>query len=259
MPNTGKSTFFTRLTGAHAQIGNWPGLTVDLLQAQLELGGRLARVVDLPGIYDLRGYSEDELLVRGFLERTPLDLVLVILNASQIDRQLQLVLQAQSLGLPVLLLLNMADEARRFGLTIDHDVLSSELGLTVLPISAKYGTGFAEVRAAIEARLALAEAPVRCLDPARFLLADPALDAALAPLLEAAVRLPDRLKDRTTRRLDALLLHPVLGLPLFFGVMFLMFQGIYALGVPLQAGLATVLNGLGAQLLRPLLGGLPPF
>lgn len=259
MPNTGKSTVFSRLTGAHAQIGNWPGLTVDLMQAQLELGGQSRRVVDLPGLYDLRGYSEDELLVRGFLERTPLDLVLVILNASQIDRQLQLVLQARSLGLPLMVLLNMADEARRFGLTIDDGALSRELGLPVYPISAKYGTGFAEARSAIEARLKGGAPPGRCLDPSRFLLDDPALDAALAPLLEAAVRLPDRLKDRTTRRLDALLLHPVLGLPLFFAAMFLMFQGIYALGVPLQAGLATVLDGIGTQLLRPLLGGLPPF
>ncbi|MCP9848527.1 ferrous iron transport protein B [Cyanobium sp. Morenito 9A2] len=259
MPNTGKSTFFTRLTGAHAQIGNWPGLTVDLMQAQLELGGQPALVVDLPGLYDLRGYSEDELLVRGFLESTRLDLVLVILNASQIDRQLQLVLQARSLGLPVLVLLNMADEARRFGLTIDHGALSRELGLPVLPISAKYGTGCAEARAAIEARLSCDTPPGRCLDPARFLLDDLALDAALAPLLAAAVRLPERLKDRTTRRLDAVLLQPLLGLPLFFLAMFLMFQGIYALGVPLQLGLAHGLERVGTELIRPLLAGLPPF
>ena len=259
MPNTGKSTYFTRLTGAHAQIGNWPGLTVDLMQAQLELAGLPSLLVDLPGIYDLRGYSEDECLVRDFLERTPLDLVLIILNASQIDRQLQLVIQARSLGLPVLVLLNMCDEARRFGLTIDHNLLAEELGVPVLPISAKYGTGLEAARAAIDGRIAAGHGPVLCNDPSAALLDDGALEAVIGPLLAAAVQLPERLRDRTTRRLDAVVLHPLLGLPVFFATMFLMFQGIYALGVPLQSWLGSLLAAIGTDLLRPLLSGWPPF
>ena len=97
MPNTGKSTLFNQLTGSHAQIGNWPGLTVDLMQAQLRIDGQTLQLVDLPGIYDLRGHSDDEAVVRRFLEATPVDLVLVVLNASQLDRQLRLALQVQQL------------------------------------------------------------------------------------------------------------------------------------------------------------------
>ncbi len=68
MPNTGKSTFFNRFTGAQANIGNWPGITVDLTVAKVNLGEEVVQVVDLPGIYDLRGFSEDEAVVQKFLE-----------------------------------------------------------------------------------------------------------------------------------------------------------------------------------------------
>jgi ferrous iron transport protein B len=115
MPNTGKSTLFNRLTGAHASIGNWPGITVDLMMAHVTLGPETVEVIDLPGIYDLRGFSEDEAVVRRFLEQTPLNLVAIILNATQIDRQISLAIQLQHLQLPTVLLLNMADEAATFG------------------------------------------------------------------------------------------------------------------------------------------------
>jgi len=144
MPNTGKSTLFNKLTGSHAHIGNWPGITVDLMQASLELAGRSAQLIDLPGIYDLRGHSEDEAVVRRFLASTAIDLVVVILNASQLDRQLRLALQVQELGLPTLVLLNMADEAKRFGVSINLPALSEHLGLPVLLVSAKYGRGWAK-------------------------------------------------------------------------------------------------------------------
>ena len=93
MPNTGKSTFFNRLTGATARVGNWPGITVDLMTAKIILGSAITQVVDLPGIYSFHGFSEDEKVVRDFLENNPVDLVVIILNATQIDRQLPLALQ----------------------------------------------------------------------------------------------------------------------------------------------------------------------
>src|SRR5512147_104085 len=72
MPNTGKSTLFNRLTGSSSRVGNWPGVTVDLLTARVVLGGQAVEVVDLPGIYDLHGFSDDEQIVRRFLENIPL-------------------------------------------------------------------------------------------------------------------------------------------------------------------------------------------
>ena len=153
MPNTGKSTLFNRLTGHHAHIGNWPGLTVDLMQADLQLSGRSLQLVDLPGIYDLRGHSDDEAVVRRFLERSPVDLVLVVLNASQLDRQLRLALQVQQLGLPAVVALNMADEAARFGVSINASALGEALGQPVLPLSAKYRQGLETLQHTLVAQL----------------------------------------------------------------------------------------------------------
>ena len=101
MPNTGKSTFFNRLTGSSSRVGNWPGVTVDLLSAHIVLGGEAVEVVDLPGIYDLHGFSDDEQVVRSFLENNPVDLVGVILNAAQLDHQLPMALQVCKLGIRV--------------------------------------------------------------------------------------------------------------------------------------------------------------
>jgi len=262
MPNTGKSTLFTQLTSAHAHIGNWPGLTVDLMQAELTLEGRSVQLVDLPGIYDLRGHSEDEAVVRRFLESTPVDLVVIILNASQIDRQLRLALQVQQLGLPALVLLNMADEARRFGVGINLEELSARLVLPVLLISAKYRQGLGQARHAI-AKALVAEAsatalPVQDLE-SHLAAADADLDGAMASILQAAVTFPPQWRDALTRRLDRWLLHPLLGLPIFFVVMALMFQAIYALGVPLQGALGALIDGFSLHVLAPALASWPPF
>jgi ferrous iron transport protein B len=262
MPNTGKSTLFTQLTGTHAQIGNWPGLTVELLQAELRLKGHKALLVDLPGIYDLRGHSEDEALVRRFLESTALDLVVVILNASQLDRQLRLALQVRQLGLPALLLLNMADEARRFGVRIEHKALERQLGMPVRLISAKYRQGLVEARQAIEQQLPLeGDGPAWQPRPVEPLLAegDRTLASEMETLLEQTVILPEQWRDQLTRRLDRWLLHPLLGLPLFFLAMALMFQAIYALGVPLQEALSSLLDSIATGVLRPAMAGWPPF
>lgn len=263
MPNTGKSTLFTALTGTHAHIGNWPGLTVELLQAEVSLGGQRAELVDLPGIYDLRGHSEDEAVVRRFLESTPLDLVLVILNASQIDRQLRLALQVRQLGLPAVLLLNMADEAQRFGVRLDGRELERQLAMPVHLISAKHRHGLLEARQALEQRLASAQADADHWwpQPVEPLLAaaDGELEGQRAALLQRAVTLPEQWRDQLTRRLDRALLHPLLGLPLFFLAMVLMFQAIYAVGVPLQEALTGLLDGFGSGVLRPALAGWPPF
>ena len=279
MPNTGKSTLFNKLTGSHAHIGNWPGVTVDLMQASLELAGRSAQLIDLPGIYDLRGHSEDEAVVRRFLASTAIDLVVVILNASQLDRQLRLALQVQELGLPTLVLLNMADEAKRFGVSINLPALSEHLGLPVLLVSAKYGRGLGEARQ--EIRKALTPGPLQPQDQApaplasatpdpteasqsleqRLALVDGELPRRMAAILAATVQLPPQWRDRLTRRLDRVLLHPVLGLPLFFATMLLMFQGIYAIGVPIQGLLSSWLSQFGQGVLAPLLAGwgLPAF
>ena len=258
MPNTGKSTLFNRLTGHHAHIGNWPGLTVDLMQAELQLSGRNVQLVDLPGIYDLRGHSDDEAVVRRFLEQTPVDLVLVVLNASQLDRQLRLALQVQQLGLPAVVALNMADEATRFGVSINTESLGAALGQPVLQLSAKYRQGLETLQRTLLEQLEagpMAAVPEQLEE--RLAAADADLEGAMAALVERSVTLPGRWRDIRSRRLDAVLLHPLLGLPLFFLAMALMFQGIYAIGVPVQEALGGLLDQFGQLVLKPLLAPLP--
>ncbi len=159
MPNTGKSTFFNRLTGASARVGNWPGITVELMTAKVILGATYTQVVDLPGIYSFHGFSEDEKVVRDFLENNPVELIVVILNATQIDRQLPLALQVVKLGLPAVVALNMADEARQLGIVINTRKLGEALGAPAALVSAKYGAGFIEAKQAIREALDAAHNP----------------------------------------------------------------------------------------------------
>jgi ferrous iron transport protein B len=259
MPNTGKSTFFNRFTGSHAHIGNWPGITVDLMMAEVKLGNESVEVIDLPGIYDLRGFSEDEAVVRCFLEKTPLNLVLIILNTTQIDRQMILPLQIKQLGLPAVLLLNMADEANRFGVKVQPDLLAQRLGIPVMPISAKYGMGYQKAIATITESLQQHQDLVQVEGLEKNLLSDRQLANDLKEILDGAVQMPLRLADQWTRRLDRILLHPLLGLPIFFGAMYLIFQAIYAIGTPLQKLLGNGLDWFKGIALEPLLSTLPAF
>lgn len=258
MPNTGKSTFFNRITGASARVGNWPGVTVDLLGAKVLLGGEIVELVDLPGIYDLHGFSDDEQVVRHFLENNAVDLVLLIVNTSQIERQLSLVLQIKQLNLPAVVLLNMADEARKFGITVDTEQLAEMLALPTASLSAKYGTGYKEAYQLINGAVQTSR-PVR-LERIRELLAqDTQIEATMEAVLAKAVQIPVQLSDNFTARLDRLLLHPWLGLPLFFLVMYLLFQAIFMLGSPLQEGIGWVLDEFRQGVLDPAFAPAPAF
>jgi len=249
MPNTGKSTLFNRLTGAHANVGNWPGLTVDLLSAKLIIGDQMVQLVDLPGIYDLNGYSEDEKVVTTFLAQEQVDLVLVVLNASQVERQMVLLQQLMQLDLALVLVLNMVDEAAALGITIDAQGLASKLGIPVCLLSAKYGQGVEQLHPAMH----------------KALRATKSRDAPAAKPgargLEAAVKssvfVPAQASHALTERIDRILLDPWLGLPIFFGVMFLLFELVFFLGKPIQDAMAWGFSALRSGALEPALAGLP--
>ncbi len=259
MPNTGKSTLFNRLSGASARVGNWPGITVDLMSAKLLLGGHIVELIDLPGLYDLHGFSDDEQVVRHFLSHHPVDLVLIILNSAQIDRQLSLALQIRSLGLPAVLLLNMEDEAKRAGITIDAPAMSKQLGLPVRTISAKYGQGCPEALQLAAQSLILQPNLVAPETIASKLEMDNLIEQEMHQIIDRTVHFPIQLNHRLTDRLDKILLHPWLGLPLFLLSVFLLFQFIFTVGAPLQAGMAWLFDTLRSTLLEPALASLPAW
>ncbi len=280
MPNAGKSTLFNRLTGAHARVGNWPGITVELLTAKLLIGGDMVQLVDLPGIYDLHGYSEDEKVVTTFLQEQPTDLMVVVLNACQLDRQMLLLGQLIALGRPLLAVLNMADEARALGISVDVKGLAASLGIPVCLLSAKHGQGMEALHVQLRKSLASAGVPVVAAhapaavattdltDTTTDLSSDSALDSSPAPAtplpdIEAAfqrhVDMPLQTSHRLTERLDKVLLHPWLGLPIFFGVMLLLFEGVFAIGKPLQDGMSWLFTTLREGALEPALANAPPL
>ncbi|PMB33940.1 ferrous iron transporter B [Fischerella thermalis CCMEE 5319] len=260
MPNVGKSTLFNRITGAGAFVGNWPGVTVDLLEAEVELDGRKVEFVDLPGIYDLEGYSEDERVVQSFFETYPVDLVLVILNAAQIDRQIRLPLQVKALGIPAVVILNMADEAKHFGITIDEHKLADKLEMPVVLVSAKYGSGYAIAIRKITQELAEARVPIAPTQLKRQIEAHPSIsELQIREILEDTVEMPSRLFKTVTERLDAVLLHPVIGLPLFFLSIYLMFEFVWLVGLPLQDVADAITGWLQETAIAPVTVNLSEF
>jgi ferrous iron transport protein B len=255
MPNTGKSTFFNRLTGAGARVGNWPGITVDLLTAKLLLAGSMVEVVDLPGVYNLHGFSEDEQVVRRFLETQPVNVLILVLNSSQLDRQLALALQAKQLGIPMLLILNMSDEARNLGIRIDLESLESALECPVRLISAKFGTHCPDAKQALEEQLR-AHPELRRVDTPAF-QEDEHISQQLDRLVNQSVHAPVQLPATVTDKLDRAMLHPWLGIPLFFLIMYGLFQVVYGLGTPLQDGMEWIMGHVKEAWLDPALADLP--
>lgn len=256
MPNTGKSTFFNRLTGSSSRVGNWPGVTVELLSARTILGSEAVEVVDLPGIYDLHGFSDDEQVVRSFLENNVVDQVVMILNAAQLDHQLPLALQIHKLGMKPVLLANMIDEADQLGIRIDAPALSNSLNCPVILISARNGTGLKEVRETLISSLQSSHV-VKPNELKAYLHADDELVAQAETLVSRHVTSPSRLVRVMTERIDRVLLHPLFGLPLFFLTMFLVFQAVYTLGAPLQDAVAYLLELFRGWALAPLASVLP--
>ncbi|MES2013965.1 MAG: ferrous iron transport protein B [Pseudomonadota bacterium] len=259
MPNTGKSTLFNRISGASARVGNWPGITVDLMSAKILIGGHIAELIDLPGIYDLHGFSDDEQVVRHFLTKNAVDLVIILLNSSQIDRQLSLVLQIKKLNIPAVLALNMADEAKQSGITIDTINLEKALQMPVLQISAKHGDGLPK---ALQAATTIINQNRTPTDPkliSQYLQEDNQIEQEIETLIQHHVHIPTTLTDNTTDKIDKILLHKWFGLPLFFAAMYALFQFIFTVGKPLQDGLAWLLNLLRTSLLEPLFSSSPAW
>jgi ferrous iron transport protein B len=256
MPNTGKSTLFNRMTGGAARVGNWPGITVELLSGKILLGSDMVEIIDLPGIYDLHGFSDDEQVVRHFLHDNVPDLALVILNATQIERQMSLLLQLRQLNMNIVVLLNMADEARKYGITIDSKKMSEMLGMPIFLLSGKYGTGYPEALQAITKALRY-PTPGMAEQLRSQLEQDEHIESEMARVLKHAVQVPTQLPENLTDKLDRVMLHPWFGLPIFFGIMYLLFQGIFLLGQPLQIWVGEALGWLRTSALDPACAGLP--
>jgi len=190
-PNTGKSTVFNALTGLRQHTGNWPGKTVSRAEGMFRLGESRVKLVDLPGTYSLQAGSTDEEVARDFVLFGRPDVTVVVVDATRLERNLNLVLQVLEITDRVVVCLNLMDEARRHGIGLDADRLERELGVPVVPTVARQGDGIPELLEAIEgvASGGITTAPLRIEEHPPEVEA--AVQALLDPLRRAYPDLPN--------------------------------------------------------------------
>src|SRR5205809_1312635 len=155
-PNTGKSTLFSALAGVRQRVGNYPGVTVEKKLGTTEFHGHAFTIVDLPGTYILSPRSPDEMVAVDVLlgrrsDPPPIDVVLCIVDASNLERNFYLVSQVLELGLPTVVALNMVDVAKHKGLSLDLEKLAERLPVKFVPVQANRGIGIAELKQALTA------------------------------------------------------------------------------------------------------------
>ena len=148
-PNTGKSTLFNALTGLKQHVGNWPGKTVARAEGGFKFNGKRYKLIDLPGTYSLLALTEEEEIARDFLLFGNPDAVIVVMDATAIERNLNLTLQVLEISDRVVVALNLMDEAKRKGIQVDHRRLSRELGVPVVPTVARTGEGLSYLMQAV--------------------------------------------------------------------------------------------------------------
>lgn len=251
-PNSGKSTLFNRLTGLRQKVANYPGVTVEERRGHARLGGDTDVVlIDLPGVYSLTPRSEDERVTRDVLsgamagQQKP-DAVLLILDSTNLKRHLVLAAPVLALGLPTLVVLNMADELESRGGSVDAAALAEQLGAPVALVSAAKGEGIETVHDFLKGAFGVP----RALDL-------PTL-ADVPKCRQWAVRMGDEAGYAApappvwTRRLDAVFLHPVAGPLIFLAVVVAVFQMIFSAARPLMdlvdAGVRASGSWVGATL-----------
>jgi len=144
-PNTGKSTIFNALTGLRQHVGNWPGKTVVRAEGAFSYNGVKFKLVDLPGTYSLLSTSADEEVARDFVLFGQPDVTVVVTDATRLERNLGLAMQVLEITDRAVIALNLIDEARRNGVTIDERTLSRDLGVPVVPLAARRGEGMSEL------------------------------------------------------------------------------------------------------------------
>lgn len=288
-PNSGKTTLFNRLTGSNQTTGNWPGVTVEKKVGDFQAGLQNYHITDLPGVYSLENSTRsglDEKVARDFLQNHPIDLLINVVDATCLERQLFLTAQLLHMGLPVVVVLNQMDKLENHHLELDETVLSEKLGCPVIPISAYYNQGIDEFKEtlsglldnhtplhfdlpdelhnsvhAIRDRLPDQNRNESCWKSLHYLIKPENAPASLHAFAKqekqrleeyyeedlaliaadlyfqfahdaahASQTHTDKFTRDTTEMIDHWTLHPIWGIPIFLGVMYLLFALSITLG-----------------------------
>ena len=233
-PNVGKTTVFNLLTGSNQYVGNWPGVTIDKKEGFL---GNDIKIVDLPGIYAMDTFSNEEKVSKEFLEYGDVDVIVNIVDASNLSRNLYLTTQLMKFNKPIIILLNMLDVAESKCISIDSDKLSQELGVTVVPIIAKKKNGIDKISS--EIKNSLGKSPNYNIDFGN----ETQTYKKLEDILSKCIKTSSDKKISLSDKIDNIVLNPFLAYPIFIGALLLLFKFTFDwVGGPLQDGLGGIIE-----------------
>ena len=233
-PNVGKTTVFNLLTGSNQYVGNWPGVTIEKKEGYLNDN---IKIVDLTGIYAMDTFSNEEKVSKSYLENEDVDVIVNVVDASNLDRNLYLTTQLMKYNKPIILLLNMVDLADAKGIKTDYDKLAKELNVTILPIIAKKKSGLENIEKVIE----------NCSKQKVNYSIDFGDETSTYKKLEEIIsncsKAPIESKESISDRIDNIMLNPILAYPLFIGILLLLFKFTFDwVGGPLQEGLTGIIE-----------------
>lgn len=219
-PNVGKTTLFNALTGANQYVGNWAGVTVEKKEGFLN---KSIKIVDLPGIYAMDTYSNEEKVAKNYLLHDDADLIINIADASNLDRNLYLTTQLKQFNKPIILLLNMMDVAESKGLNIDVDKLSDELKMTVIPISASKGKGIDKVKDML-LNMDISKLVIDNESQIQNFSSEAETYTYIENLLNKCISKSSKNETSVKDKIDKITLNKFAAYPIFFGIMYLIFM-----------------------------------
>ena len=250
-PNVGKTTLFNSLTGSNQRVGNWAGVTVDKKEGFFDD----FKIVDLPGIYAMDTFSNEEKISKEFLENGQVDLILNIIDASNIDRNLYLTMQLKQFKKPIILAVNMIDVAEKKGINIDYKKLEELLNVTVVPIQASKEQGIDDVKKSLK------NLHTNKIDNNDYNFSSEKETYTYIENLLSQCTKKDNKSIRTIKeKLDNIMLNPWLAYPIFFIIMALTFQVTFSwIGQPLSDLLDSLLNDSLVPIIESLIQGTAPW
>ncbi|RDY27558.1 ferrous iron transport protein B [Romboutsia weinsteinii] len=238
-PNVGKTTVFNALTGLKQHVGNWPGVTIEKKEGTL---GEDINIVDLPGIYAMDTYSNEEKISKNYLSNEKVDVILNVVDASNLSRNLYLTTQLMKYNKPIIVLLNMTDIASTKGISIDYKKLESHLNIKIIPMVAKKDSCKSQIKEAIES---LEKSPCTYID---FPEDEKKTYFEIEKILSKSVKYQKNSKKTISDKIDDIALNPILAYPVFIGLLFTLFKFTFDwVGGPLQGFVEEFIDGYVAS------------
>lgn len=251
-PNVGKTTLFNSLTGSKQHVGNWAGVTVDKKEGYFT---KDIKIVDLPGIYAMDTYSNEEKVSKEFLANEEVSVILNIVDASNLERNLYLTTQLKEFNKPIVLILNMIDVAKEKGIEIDYDNLAYELGVTVVPITASKKDGLEELKSLLKRDYNYPKPKIK------FFTDEKDTYSYIEDILEKSIsRVKPVKRESISDKLDKIVLNKFISIPLFLLILFLIFKFTFSwVGQPLSDLLGALVDEKLVPFLHEALSSTSPW